>query len=102
MRKLDRSTTYRITETVGLSGFVGQKCRVLLTAQTQDIQTNANGFLCGLKGYMMSGKFKEQTVALPPCKLKATISRNCHCNVYEFPHAPGLGKCQAIKKELIR
>lgn len=100
-RLVDRKQTYRITGTRGKAEFVGQRCRFVLPEDVMEINTDEQGFAADLDGYMLSGKWFNSTVALPPCKFKPVDSIKCHCNAYPFGHAPGLGQCKGSAKESI-
>jgi hypothetical protein len=96
---LSRNTDYRIEATQGSTSLVGKKIRLLLTAERITLKTNGNGFLEGLRAYLLSGKQAGSTIDLPPCKLKYSERKSCRCVAYKFPHAMGFGACKAEKFE---
>ncbi len=97
-RLLDRGQTYKITHTLGAPQFINWKCRPVLSKPTENVPV-LEGYIYDLQGYMLSGKFAQSVVELPPCKLVATSTVHCYCHAYKYPHAPGFGACEKPKHE---
>jgi len=73
----------------------------MVVEDLQEITLQDDGFAHDLEGYMLSGKFFNSVVSLPPCKFKPVSSLRCNCGAYKFSHAPGLGECKRSAKEEI-
>ena len=91
---LDRAQTYRILAAYDAPHLIGLKGRPVLSAPTEEVRVEADGYIYDLQMYMISGKNKFSVVELPPCKLQAVKVEPCRCGAYKFPHAPGLGQCK--------
>ena len=91
---LDRRQSYRITAAYDAPGLIGQKGRPVLSAPTEEVPVQSDGYIYDLQMYMLSGIQKHSIVELPPCKLKAVSETACRCKAYPFPHAPSLGQCK--------
>lgn len=91
---LDRRQTYRIQAAYEAPHLVGQKGRPVLSAPTEEVRVESDGYIYDLQMYMLSGKQKHSVIDLPPCKLRPVSESACRCGAYKFPHAPGLGQCK--------
>lgn len=99
--KLSRIHEYIITAAEGAPELVGKKCRLVLSAEGQEVEIVA-GYALDLQAYMLTGKQKLSVVDLPPVKLRyAHSDGNCRCPAYKFPHARGLGACKSERTEQI-
>ena len=99
--ELSRLDDYRIIEVRkgGNPELVGKRCRIMLMGNFQDVEKDSLGFLPNLTAWMLSGKYRDSRIDLPPVKLRYASMRKCYCVEYVFPHAPGFGKCKASKHE---
>lgn len=96
--KLHRTRTYRVIATAGRADLVGARVRPVLTQEVQEFELKDKK-VSGLACLLLSGPNRGSTVDMPPCRLKMVSTRKCYCKKYNFPHVPGLGKCEASKHE---